>query len=101
MILPPHSCRTMPELRVQIDVLDTEIIALLQKRAGYIARAAEIKQSEGLPARISWRVEEVLAKARDNAAKVGLDPDLAETLWREMIEWSIRKEAATLEKEAT
>ncbi len=100
MILPPHSCRTMPELRVQIDALDTEIIALLQKRAGYIARAAEIKQSEGLPARITWRVDEVLEKARNNAAKVGLDPNLAETLWREMIEWSIRKEASTLEKEA-
>ena len=91
----------MPELRVQIDALDAEIIALLQKRAGYIARAAEIKQTEDLPARIEWRVEEVLAKARKNAQMVGLDPQLAETLWHEMIEWSIRKEAATLEKDVT
>jgi len=101
MILSPRSCRTMPELRMQIDVLDAELIGLLQRRAEYIARAAEIKQNEDLPARIEWRVEEVLAKARENAEMAGLDPQLAETLWREMIEWSIRKEAATLEKEAT
>ncbi len=101
MSLPPHNCRTMLELRVQIDALDSEIIALLQKRAAYIARAAEIKQGENLPARIEWRVEEVLTKARKNAEMVGLDPQLAETLWHEMIEWSIRKEAATLKKEAT
>lgn len=101
MILPPHSCRTMPELRAQIDALDISMIEVLQKRAAYIARAAEIKQSEDLPARITWRVEEVLANARKNAATVGLDPGLAETLWREMIEWSIRKEAAALEKDTT
>jgi len=101
MILSPLSCQSMPEVRAQIDALDGEIVKLLQKRAGYIARAAEIKKSEDLPARITWRVDEVLAKARQNAEKVGLDPKLAETLWREMIEWSIRKEAATLGEDAT
>jgi isochorismate pyruvate lyase len=100
MILSPQSCHSMPELRVQIDALDAEIITLLQKRAAYITRAAAIKQSQDLPARIEWRVEEVLAKARENAQKAGLDPQLAQTLWREMIEWSIRKEAATLGEDA-
>ena len=90
----------MLELRAQIDVLDTELMGLLAKRVGYIDRAAELKQTELFPARIEWRIQEVLNKARENAAKVGFDTVLAEKLWRDMIEWSIEREAAILEKES-
>lgn len=100
MILPPEKCQSMLELRAQIDVLDTELMGLLAKRVGYIDRAAELKQTELLPARIEWRIQEVLDKARENAAKVGFDTVLAEKLWRDMIEWSIKREAAILEKES-
>ncbi len=101
MILPPETCRTMPELRAQIDALDQQIMGLLMRRVGYVDRAAEIKETKDLPARIDWRVEEVAKNARINAQKLGFDADLAESLWREMIEWSIAREAAKLEKETT
>lgn len=87
---------TMAELRVAIDTLDRELVALLARRAGLIDRAAELKRSEGLPARIPWRVEEVVQKVRTSAAAQGLDADLAEGLWRPLIEWSIAREEARL-----
>ncbi|MDK3017141.1 chorismate mutase [Pseudodonghicola flavimaris] len=86
----------MRELRQTIDALDRKLIALLADRAVCIDRAAELKQLENLPARIPARVEEVAANARRNAAEVGLDPDLADKLWREMIEWAIAREEAVL-----
>ncbi len=86
----------MADLRIQIDELDRALIDLLAKRAQYIDRAAELKPNEGLPARISTRVEEVAANARHNAGAVGFDPDLAERLWRVLIDWSIAREEQVL-----
>ena len=92
----PADCHSMQDLRVQIDALDAEIVAKLVARAGYIDRAIVLKQGEKLPARISDRVEDVVAKVRAGAADQGLDPSLAEDLWRRIIEWSIAREEKVL-----
>ena len=52
----PADCHSMQELRVQIDALDAEIVKMIAARAGYIDRAAVLKQTENLPARIENRV---------------------------------------------
>lgn len=87
---------SMAELREAIDALDQSLVALLARRAGMIDRAVELKRAEGMPARIPWRVEEVVQKVRASAATQGLDADLAESLWRPLIEWSIAREEARL-----
>lgn len=92
----PADCHNMTELRVEIDRLDGEIVALIARRVGYIDRAAELKPAEGLPARIEDRVEAVVANVRARAEAAGLDPDLVEGLWRPMIDWSIAREEKVL-----
>ncbi|MES2436021.1 MAG: chorismate mutase [Pseudomonadota bacterium] len=92
----PADCKTMQELRVQIDLLDAEIVAKLAARAGYIDRAVVLKQTEMLPARINDRVEQVVDRVRARAEAVDLDPALAEDLWRRIIEWSIAREEEVL-----
>lgn len=92
----PSDCHNMAELRAEIDVLDGRIVEMLKRRAGYIDRAAELKPAEGLPARIDARVEEVVARVRRRAEAEGLDPELVEGLWRQMIEWSIAREERVL-----
>ncbi len=93
---PPEQCRDMTELRAAIDELDARLVALLARRAGYIDRASEIKLDIDLPARIPVRVEEVVSHVRARAEQEGLDPDLAERLWRQLIDWSIAREAQVL-----
>lgn len=93
--MTPSECRTMADLRAEIDRIDGRLVALLAERAGYIDRAAEIKPALGLPARIDDRVEEVVEKVRARAMAEALDPDLAEALWRRLIDWSIAREEAT------
>lgn len=92
----PAQCRNMTELREGIDALDRQLVTLLARRAAFIDRAATIKATEGLPARIASRVEKVVANVRQCAEAAGLCPDLAETLWRELIEWSIAREETRL-----
>ncbi|MFD1794812.1 chorismate mutase [Paracoccus aurantiacus] len=86
----------MTTLRSHIDALDARLIALLAERSRLIDCAARIKSREKLPARIESRVEEVAALARKRAADAGLSPDLAEALWRLMMEHFIAQEDAQL-----
>lgn len=88
--LPPDSA--MPALRDRIDALDARLVALLAERSALIDEAARIKLREHLPARIDSRVEEVAANARRLAAQHGLDPGLAEALWRLMMDHFIAQE---------
>lgn len=88
--LPPQSA--MHDLRARIDALDARLVRLLAERSALIDEAARIKLREGLPARIEARVEEVAAHARRQALLAGLDPDLAERLWRLMMEHFIAQE---------
>ncbi|MEZ5911468.1 MAG: chorismate mutase [Paracoccaceae bacterium] len=87
---------TMAELRAAIDACDRELMALLAQRASLIDRAIALKPGEGLPARIGARVEEVAMNARANARAAGFDPDFAEALWRQIIDWSIAREEIVL-----
>ncbi|WP_209505536.1 MULTISPECIES: chorismate mutase [unclassified Ruegeria] len=95
-LTPPQDCHSMRDLRVQIDRLDRQLIGMLVRRASYIDRATELKPGEGLPARIPDRVEDVVQKVRDSSQAAGMDPDLSETLWRILIDWSIAREERVL-----
>jgi len=44
-------------------------------------------------------VAEVPAKVGSRAEAAGLDPDLAERLWRKRIDWAIAREARALQDE--
>lgn len=92
----PEDCGSMAELRQQIDAIDLMLLELLATRSDYIDRAVELKRIEGLPARTVDRVAAVLANVKTKAAQVGLDEELAETLWTELIECAIQRETKHL-----
>ena len=91
----------MPSLRARIDALDASLIALFAERSALIDRAARIKAEHGLPARIDWRVEEVVANARRNAADAGLDGALFGQIWRQLVEAAIAQEERHLNGDRT
>jgi isochorismate pyruvate lyase len=97
--VPPQDCNNMSDLRAQIDALDEDLVALFVERAGYIDRAIALKQDNGLPARIPERVEEVVTNAGGRAEAAGLDRELVERLWRQLVEWSITREAQVIREE--
>lgn len=87
----PEQCRDMAELRAEIDRLDRELVAMLAERQGYIERAAEIKQDRNV-VRDEARIEDVVAKVLVAARKAGLDPKIAEPVWRTLIDRCIAHE---------
>lgn len=94
--IPPEQCLDMAALRREIDRLDREIVALLAQRQLYIERAAEIK-SERADIRDEGRVADVIAKVVAEAARAGLDPAIADAVWRELIERSIAHELSAFD----
>lgn len=89
-------CRTMAEIRENIDRIDCALMQLFAERWTFIGRAAEIKAVLGLKADIPARVEEVRANARENARRFGLDEMFYDDLWNRLIQHSIAYEAERL-----
>jgi isochorismate pyruvate lyase len=93
----PQDCRSMAELRAAIDALDRELVALLARRQLYIERAAVLK-SDRDAVRDSGRVEDVIAKVLAAAKAAGLSADIAEPVWRTLVEASIAHEFEAFDK---
>ena len=87
---------TMETLRHQIDRIDDALVALLAERLGIVQRVVAVKRREGLPALIPDRVEAVVAHVRARAEVAGAPPDLAEAVWRRLIDWTIAFEDSHL-----
>lgn len=96
-IKAPENCGSMAELRVAIDALDQQLVALLARRQAYIERAAILKQDRDT-VRDQARVEDVVAKVLAQAKAAGLSADIAEPVWRTLIEQSIRHELEAFDK---
>jgi len=87
----PGACGSLAELRQAIDALDARLVVLLAVRQAYIERAAQLKPSRD-QVRNPERIEEVVAKVIAAGRKAGLSADIAEPVWRTLIEASIRHE---------
>jgi isochorismate pyruvate lyase len=96
---PPGDCASMAELRVVIDALDARLVTLLALRQTYIERAAVLKTGRD-QVRDPERIEDVVAKVVAAGKKAGLSPDIAETVWRTLIEASIAHEFAAFDEKA-
>jgi isochorismate pyruvate lyase len=75
---------TLEEIRQAIDELDAAIIELLAQRSFFVCEAAGLKK-DAAAVRDTARVAQVLAGVREQAEKSGLEPDIAERIYREII----------------
>ncbi|MFF2555914.1 chorismate mutase [Nocardia sp. NPDC058058] len=75
---------SLAEVRTRIDALDGELTRLLAERQRLVRAAAGFKKDEQA-VRAPDRVEQVVALARERAAAAGLEPAVAEAVWRAMI----------------
>ncbi len=81
----------MEEVREGVDAVDRELVALLQRRFGYMDAAARIKPDRGA-VRDEWRKADVHATVRAEAERLGLPADRLEKVWEELMEQSIAHE---------
>jgi isochorismate pyruvate lyase len=97
--LSAADCRSMPDLRREIDRLDRALVALMAERQTYIERAAVIKQARSA-VHDSARIEDVVAKVLVAAKEAGLSAAIAEPVWRTLIDRCIAHEFVAFDRQA-
>lgn len=91
------TCHSLDEVRSNIDRIDKELIRLISERSTFVNQAAQFKKTES-EVEAPKRVEQVITKVRDLAQKENLDPDIAESIYREMITAFIQQEKSKLKE---
>jgi chorismate mutase/prephenate dehydrogenase len=79
----------LDELRAQLTELDGQLLELVARRQHLSRRVAEVKRASGRATRDFGREREVILRARASAQRLGISPDLAETLLRQLIQSSL------------
>jgi isochorismate pyruvate lyase len=87
----PADCMTMAQVRQGVDALDRLLVTVLAERQRYMDAAARIKPDRAA-VRDEARIEDVVAKVRAAAREAGLSEEIAEPVWRTLIERCIAHE---------
>ena len=95
--LDPQNCTSMTEVRVGVDAVDRQIVALIARRFGYMDAAARIKP-ERTAVRDEWRKADVKAKVDAAAEAAGIDRSLMSRLYEDLIETSIAHELEVFDR---
>ena len=82
----------MADIRVEIDRLDRQVIALLGERFSYVKAASKFKTSE-TDVKAPERVQAMLQQRRAWAEEAGLSADVIEKLYRDLVNYFIEEEA--------
>ena len=75
------------DIRSDIDNIDSQLIRLLAQRQILVEKAGRLKaKGDKSAVRVNDRVAQVIANRRKEALELGLSPDVAESVWRSMIQ---------------
>jgi len=88
---PPEDCRTLADIRIEIDRIDRDIIRAIGARKHYVVAAAALKSN---PAEVAApeRFAAMLRARRQWAEDEGLSPTVIENLFRDLINHFITEE---------
>ena len=87
----PEDCKSLQEVRQEIDWIDEEIVARIGRRARYGEAAARFKTSEAHVA-APKRLAAMPAVRRQWDEREGLDPAVIEDLYRRLVAYFIERE---------
>jgi isochorismate pyruvate lyase len=87
----PDECANIHEVRDEIDIIDREVIDALSKRFQYVIAAARFKTSEA-SVRSPDRFQAMLQQRREWAQESGLNPDVVENIYRDLVNYYIEEE---------
>lgn len=99
-LLPPENCKTITDIRRQIDAIDEDIIKALGIRFQYVKEIVRFKKDKE-SVKAPKRYHAVLDRRREWAAENGLDPDIIEQMYKHLIHHFIEVEKKIIEEKNT
>ena len=86
-----NECKSIEEVRLNINRLDDEIVKLISERSQYVKQAAKFKTNTD-SVKAPKRVEQVIEKVRKISIDQDMNPDIVEKVYRTMISCFINYE---------
>src|SRR5579885_2195298 len=96
----PGECVKIEDIRKEIDRLDQAVISLLGKRYQYVIAAAKFK-TDATAVRAPERFTAMLQQRRQWAQESGLNADVVEKLFRDLVNHFIEEEMKKRSEEHT
>jgi isochorismate pyruvate lyase len=93
-----EDCNSIEEIREAIDHIDEKIISLLGERYKYVKEVVRFKEPTEESIVAKSRFDEVISSRRRLAEQWGLDPDLIEKIYRELLSHFIEEELKMIRK---
>ena len=93
-------CKSLQEVREEIDKIDTQLVDLIAKRNAYIRQAAAFKESVE-EVKAEDRIEFIMQRVRHRAIEQGISPNLISDLFTIMIDEMVETEIAELRNKDT
>lgn len=87
----PDRCENITDIRIEIDRLDRQIIAIMGERFEYVNAASQFKTSE-TSVKAPERFQAMLQQRRAWAEEEGLNPDVIEKIYRDLVTYFIEEE---------
>ncbi|MBW4636941.1 MAG: isochorismate lyase [Gloeocapsa sp. UFS-A4-WI-NPMV-4B04] len=87
----PNECLNMQDIRAEIDAIDRQIINAFAKRFEYVKAASKFKTSE-TSVKAPERFKSMLQQRRIWAEEEGLNPDVIEKLYQDLVNYFIEEE---------
>ena len=87
----PDECTNIQEIRTEIDEIDRQVIASFAKRFAYVKAASKFK-TDATSVRAKERFVAMLEQRRTWAQENGLNPDVIEKIYRDLITYFIEEE---------
>jgi len=86
-------CKSLEEVRSEIDTLDTKLVDLISERSHLIRQAAAFKNSVD-EVKAEDRIEFILQRVRHHAIEKGVSPNMISELFVIMIDEMVETEIA-------
>lgn len=87
----PDECQNMTDIRAEIDTIDRQVIKLLGQRFAYVKAASKFKTSE-TSVKAPSRFQAMLQQRRTWAQEEGLNPDVIEKMYTDLVNYFIEEE---------
>lgn len=91
-LLPPSECKGKEDIREQIDSIDRLVLKALGIRYKYVKEIVKYKEKNYASVKAQDRYDQVLEKRREWATENGLDPQVVENIYKELIHYFIEEE---------
>ncbi len=91
LMVAAQDCRDMTDIRSAIDQIDAQVIELLGQRFEYVKVAAKFK-TDTHSVQAPERLKTMLEQRRQWAEAAGLEPDVIEKLYRDLVQYFIEAE---------